>query len=73
MWPQRDFWSYQVVVGFDAEQISEVAEGQRGVGLEAEVWVVMSRRQVASLTGMCHEKPIPEKVEIRNDTLDAVL
>jgi len=46
------FWSYQVVVGFDAKQISEVAEGKRGVSLEAEVRIVMSWGQVASLTGM---------------------
>lgn len=46
------FWSHQVVVGFDAKQISEIAEGQRGVRLEAEVGVVMSRGQVASFTGV---------------------
>lgn len=45
--------SYQVVVWFDAEQIPEVAESQWGVRLEAEVRVVMSWGQVASLTGMC--------------------
>lgn len=47
--------SYQVVVWFDAEQIPEVAESQRGVGLEAKVWIVMCGGQVASLTAMCDE------------------
>lgn len=45
------FQSYQVVIWLDAEQISEVAEGQRGVRLEAEVRIVMCWSQVASLTG----------------------
>lgn len=46
--------SYQVVIRLDAEQIPEVAEGQRGVGLKAEVRVVMSWGQVASFTGLCN-------------------
>lgn len=44
---------YQVVVWFDAEQISEVAEGQWSVGLEAEIGVVVRRGQVAALAAMC--------------------
>lgn len=42
---------YQVVVGTDAEQLSEVAEGDGSVGLEAEVWEVMRWRQIAALAG----------------------
>lgn len=45
--------SHQVIVWFDAEQISEVAERQRSVGLEAEIGVVVCRGQVASLAAMC--------------------
>lgn len=43
--------SYQVVVWFDPKQVPEVAKCQRGVGLEAEVGVVVSWSQVAALTG----------------------
>lgn len=42
--------SHQVVVWFDTKQVSEVAEGQRSVGLEAEVGVMVRRGQVAPLT-----------------------
>lgn len=56
-WKSARLSSYQVVVWFDAEQISEVSEGQRGIGLEAEVRIVMSRSQVTSLTCLCDEKP----------------
>lgn len=48
----RRLQSYQIVVRFDAKQIPEVAESQRGVGLEAEVRIVMCWGQVASLAGM---------------------
>lgn len=41
---------YQVVVGPDAEELPEVAEGHGGVGLEAEVGEVVSWGQVAALT-----------------------
>lgn len=37
----KQFQSYQVVIWFDAKQIPEVAEGQRGIGLEAKVRIVM--------------------------------
>lgn len=47
--------SYQVVVWFNAEEISEVAEGHRGVGLEAEVGVVVRWCQVAPLAGTRQE------------------
>lgn len=47
--------SYQVIIWFNAKQISEVAESQGSVGLEAEVGVVVCRGQVASLAGMCEK------------------
>lgn len=47
--------SYQVIIWFNAKQISEVAESQGSVGLEAEVGVVVCRCQVASLAGMCEK------------------
>lgn len=50
---QRRESSHQVIVRFDAEQISEVAEGQGSVGLEAEIGVVVRRGQVASLAATC--------------------
>lgn len=40
--------AHQVVVGPDAEKLPEVAEGHGGVGLEAEVVVVVGRGQVAA-------------------------
>lgn len=43
--------SYQVVIWFNTEEISEVAECHRGVGLEAEVGVVVRWCQVAPLAG----------------------
>lgn len=42
--------THQIVIGFDAEQLSEVAKGQRGVCFQSEIWVVMCRSQVAALT-----------------------
>lgn len=61
------FWSHQVVVGFDAKQISEIAEGQWGVRLEAEVGVVVSRGQVASFTGV-REMPQRSPEETKTQT-----
>lgn len=54
-WVSGRLWSYQVIIWFDAKQIPEVTEGQRGVGFEAEIRIVVCRRQVTSLTGMCNE------------------
>lgn len=56
------FWSYQVVVWFNAEEISEVAECHRGVGLEAEVGVVVRWCQVAPLAGTRQEIKSTEKM-----------
>lgn len=41
----------QVVVWSNTKQFSEVTKGDGGVGLKAEVTVVMSRSQVAAFTG----------------------
>lgn len=41
--------TYQVVIWLDSEKLSEVPEGQWGIGFEAEVGVVVCRRQVAPL------------------------
>ena len=41
---------YQVVIGSDPKELSEVAEGHGGVGFEPEVRVVMCWGQVAALT-----------------------
>lgn len=54
----------QVVVRPDAEQLSEVAEGNRGIGLEPEVIVVVSRRQVAAFTG---EKDALHHIEVLHE------
>lgn len=48
--------SYQVVVRPDAKQFSEVAEGHGSVGLEAEVWEVVGRGEVAALAGERQDK-----------------
>lgn len=40
----------QIVVRFDAKQLSEVAKGQRSVCLQTEIWEVMCWSQVAALT-----------------------
>lgn len=40
----------QVVIRPNAEEFTEVAECHRGVGLEAEVWKMMSWGQIAALT-----------------------
>lgn len=44
--------TYQVVIWFDSEQLSEVPEGQRGIGFEPEIRVVVCWSQVASLAVM---------------------
>lgn len=51
--------SYQIVVRFDPKQLPEVAEGQRGVRLEAEVRVVVRRRQIAPLAAARNRETIP--------------
>lgn len=43
--------AHQVVVWFDAKQLPEVAEGQRGVRFQTEIWIVVCWRQVAALAG----------------------
>jgi len=51
--PQSDgvsFHTDQIVVWLDAKQLPEVAEGQRRVRLQTEIWVVMCWGQVAALT-----------------------
>lgn len=40
--------AHQIVVWPDPKQLSEVAEGHRGVGFKPEVWVVMGRCEVAA-------------------------
>lgn len=40
---------YQVIIWFDSKQLSEVPEGQWGIGFEPEVRVVVRRSQVAPL------------------------
>lgn len=40
----------QIVIGFDAKQLSEVAKGQWGVRFQTEIWEVMRWSQVAALT-----------------------
>lgn len=57
------FLAYQVVVWFDAEEISEVAECHRGVCFEAEIWVVVSWCQVAPLAGTSQKTKTQEKKE----------
>lgn len=42
--------AHQVVVWPDPKQLSEVAEGHRGVGFKPEVWVVMGWCEVAAFT-----------------------
>ena len=42
--------AHQVVVCFDSKQLSEVAEGQGGVGLQSEVREVVGGGEVAALT-----------------------
>lgn len=41
--------TYQVVIWFYSKQLSEVPEGQRGIGFEPEVRVVVRWSQVAPL------------------------
>ncbi len=41
----------QIVIWFDAEQLSEVAKGQRCVRFQTEIWEVMCWSQVAALAG----------------------
>lgn len=43
--------AHQIVVWPDAKQLSEVAEGNRGVGFKPEVWVMVGRCEVAAFTG----------------------
>lgn len=40
----------QIVIRSDAKEFSEVAEGDRGVGLKPEVTVMMSWSQITSFT-----------------------
>lgn len=42
---------HQIVVWFDAKELSEVAKSQWGVCFQTEIWEVMCRGQVATLTG----------------------
>lgn len=42
--------THQIVVWPDPKQLSEVAEGHRGVGFKPEVWVVMGWCEVAAFT-----------------------
>lgn len=44
--------SYQVIIRLDPKEFSEVPEGQWSVGLKPEVWVVMSRGQIAAFTAV---------------------
>ena len=46
--------THQEVVWLNAEQFSEVAEGDRCVRLEAEVIVAVRRRQTASVSVSVH-------------------
>lgn len=40
----------QVVIGSNAKELSEVTKGDRGIGLKAEVTVVVGRSQVTAFT-----------------------
>lgn len=47
---QKKQISHQVVIWSDPKQLSEVAEGHRGVGLKPKVWVVVGWSEVTAFT-----------------------
>lgn len=45
-----DGYTYQIVIWTDAKELPEVAEGNRCIGLEAEILEVVGRGEVAPFT-----------------------
>jgi hypothetical protein len=62
--------SYQVIIGLDTKEFSEVPEGQRCVGLKPEVWVVMCWGQVAPFTAVQISTKGAETKNISKDCFD---